>query len=163
MCKRYMNINTLHSATCYQMKFILFFVSFAVLVFNPIIFYTQSLSQNNVETFSSSSKKVKKPIDQLYFSGTYRFLGFVRSQKEVFPNNSGKTTAIISGDYFREPMFLLKIKGITKENISFGTDLMINSLYKGPSEDFTSNVTLDLGLNLRTTINTDFGVFNFSS
>ena len=163
MCKRYMNINSLHSATCYQMKFILFFVLFAVLVFNPSIFYTQSLSQNNVETFSSSSKKVKKPIDQLYLSGTYRFLGFVRSQKEVFPNNSGKTTAIISGDYFREPMFLLKIKGITKENISFGTDLMINSLYKGPNEDFTSNVTLDLGLNLRTAINTDFGVFNFSS
>ena len=40
---------------------------------------------------------------------------------------------------------------------------MINSLYKGPSEEFTSSLTLDLGLNLRTSINTDFGVFNFSS
>ena len=69
----------------------------------------------------------------------------------------------MSGDFFREPMFLLKVKGKTKENISFGADLMINSLYKGPSEEFTSSVTLDLGLNLRTSINTDFGVFNFSS
>ncbi len=139
MCKRYMNINTLHSATNCQMKFILFFVLFAVFVFNPIVVHSQSTFENNQETFSSSLPKIKKPIDQLYFSGSYRFLGFVRSQKEVFPNNSGKTTAIISGDYFREPMFLLKIKGITNENISFGTDLMINSLYKGPSEDFTSN------------------------
>ena len=113
--------------------------------------------------FSSNKAIIKDPIDQLSFSGIYRFLGFVRNQQEVFPNNSGKTIAITSGDFFREPMFLLKVKGKTKDNVSFGADLMINSLYKGPSEEFIRTVTLDLGLNLRTSINTGFGVFNFSS
>ena len=40
------------------------------------------------------------------------FLGFVRNQKDVFPNNSGKTLAILSGDQFREPMLLLKLKDL---------------------------------------------------
>ena len=121
----------------------------------------ESFSQNH--PFSSNQPRIKDPLNQLSFSGNYRFLGYVRNQEEVFPNNSGKTTAIISGDYFREPMFLLKMKGKTRDNVSFGADLMINSLYKGPSEEFTRTVTLDLGLNLRTAITTDFGVFNFSS
>ena len=123
---------------------------------------SQEISSQN-QSFSSIQPRIKDPLDQLSFSGNYRFLGYVRNQNEVFPNNSGKTTAIISGDYFREPMFLLKVKGKTRDNVSFGADLMINSLYKGPSEEFTRTVTLDLGLNLRTAINTDFGVFNFSS
>ena len=111
--------------------------------------------------FSSNQSLIKKPVDQLDFSGSYRFLGFVRNQQEVFPNNSGKTTAIISGDYFREPMLLLKVKGKTKDDISFGADLMINSLYKGPES--SNSLTLDLGLNLKTSIKTNFGNFKFSS
>ena len=131
-------------------------------MFLTTILSAQNDSVNN-NAFTSNLTRVKNPMNQLSFSGNYRFLGFVRSQDEVFPNNSGKTTAIISGDYFREPMFLLKMKGQTKENVSFGADLMINSLYKGPSYDNTRTVTLDLGLNLRTAITTDLGVFNFSS
>ena len=140
------------------LKCFLFFFLFA-----SILFCTshESFSQNH--PFSSNQPRIKDPLNQLSFSGNYRFLGYVRNQEEVFPNNSGKTTAIISGDYFREPMFLLKMKGKTRDNVSFGADLMINSLYKGPSEEFTRTVTLDLGLNLRTAITTDFGVFNFSS
>ena len=111
--------------------------------------------------FSSNQTLIKKPVDQLNFSGSYRFLGFVRNQQEVFPNNSGKTTAIISGDYFREPMLLLKVKGKTKDDISFGADLMINSLYKGPES--SNSLTLDLGLNLKSSIKTNFGNFKFSS
>jgi hypothetical protein len=111
--------------------------------------------------FSSNQSLIKKPVDQLDFSGSYRFLGFVRNQQEVFPNNSGKTTAIMSGDYFREPMLLLKVKGKTKDDISFGADLMINSLYKGPES--SNSLTLDLGLNLKTSIKTNFGNFKYSS
>ena len=137
-------------------------VSTIIVLFSYSTHFSQNLEALNA-VFTSNQAKIKDPLDQLSFSGNYRFLGFVRNQQEVFPNNSGKTTAIMSGDFFREPMFLLKVKGKTKENVSFGADLMINSLYKGPSEEFTRTVTLDLGLNLRTSINTDFGIFNFSS
>ena len=138
---------------CFLSLFLFILITFCI---------SQEISSQN-QSFSSIQPRIKDPLDQLSFSGNYRFLGYVRNQNEVFPNNSGKTTAIISGDYFREPMFLLKVKGKTRDNVSFGADLMINSLYKGPSEEFTRTVTLDLGLNLRTAINTDFGVFNFSS
>ena len=137
-------------------------VSILIVLFSYSTHFSQNHDVLNA-VFTSNQAKIKDPIDQLSFSGNYRFLGFVRNQQEVFPNNSGKTTAIMSGDFFREPMFLLKVKGKTKDNVSFGADLMINSLYKGPSEEFTRTITLDLGLNLRTSINTDFGVFNFSS
>tara|TARA_Y100000589_G_scaffold327298_1_gene368842 strand:+ start:223 stop:2109 length:1887 start_codon:yes stop_codon:yes gene_type:complete len=131
-----------------------------ILIFSLLIRFIDSSAQFN-SAFSSNQFLQKKPVDQLVFSGSYRFLGFVRSQQEVFPNNSGKTTAIISGDYFREPMLLLKVKGKTKDDISFGADLMINSLYKGP--EYSNSLTLDLGLNLKTSIKTNFGNFKFSS
>ena len=138
-------------------------IAFVFSVFIAANFWSQKDTLLFNSSFSSSQSNVKNPINQLSFSGNYRFLGFVRSQEEVFPSNSGKTTAILSGDAFREPMFLLKMKGTNSDKVSFGADLMINSLYKGPSEQFTKTLTLDLGLNLRTTINTDFGNFNFSS
>jgi hypothetical protein len=40
---------------------------------------------------------------------------------------------------------------------------MINSVYKGPSLENTKSLTLNLGLNLRTSFSTKFGKFNFSS
>ena len=138
-------------------------IAFVFSVFIAVNFWSQKDTLLFNRSFSSNLSNVKNPISQLSFSGNYRFLGFVRSQEEVFPSNSGKTTAILSGDAFREPMFLLKMKGTNSDKVSFGADLMINSLYKGPSEQFTKTLTLDLGLNLRTTINTDFGNFNFSS
>ena len=39
---------------------------------------------------------------------------------------------------------------------------MLNSLYKGPSHDYTQDLTLNLGLNL-TSINTNNGIFNFKA
>ena len=138
-------------------------IAFVFSVFIAANFWSQKDTLLFNSSFSSSQSNVKNPINQLSFSGNYRFLGFVRSQEKVFPSNSGKTTAILSGDAFREPMLLLKMKGTTSDKVSFGADLMINSIYKGPSEQFTKTLTLDLGLNLRTTINTDFGNFNFSS
>jgi hypothetical protein len=90
-------------------------------------------------------------------------LGFVRNQQETFPNNSGKTVVISSGDAYREPMFLLKLNGKTRDNITFGADLMLNSLYKGPAANFAQALTLNLGLNLSTSIATKHGIFNFKS
>ena len=113
--------------------------------------------------FTSNAVSHKNPSNSIGFTGFYRFLGFVRNQTETFPNNSGKTTAIVVGDYYREPMFLLKLNGKTKDNISFGADLMMNSLYKGPSDDNLSPLTLNLGLNLKTSIITDLGTFTIQS
>ena len=58
------------------------------------------------KSHSSNILSFKNPSSSISFSGYYRFLGFVRSQQETFPNNSGKTLVISSGDAYREPMFL---------------------------------------------------------
>ena len=110
---------------------------------------------SNILSFNNSSSSIS-------FSGYYRFLGFVRNQQETFPNNSGKTVVLSSGDAFREPMFLLKLNGKTRDNITFGADLMINSLYKGPSAE-PQDLTLNLGLNTSMSIATKIGTFNFKS
>ena len=133
-----------------------------------IIFFmwvASSFSQEIVsqKSFSSNSLSFKNPSTSISFSGYYRFLGFIRNQQETFPNNSGKTLVISSGDNYREPMFLLKLNGKTKENITFGVDFMLNSLYKGSSPDFTQPLTLNLGLNISTSIPTKYGTFNFKS
>ena len=134
-----------------------------------IIFFMwvgSSFSQDTISSqkpFSSNILSFKNPTSSISFSGYYRFLGFVRNQQETFPNNSGKRLVISSGDAYREPMLLFKINGKTKDNISFGADLMLNSLYKGPSEEFTKDLTLNLGLNLSTSISTNHGVFNFKA
>ena len=56
--------------------------------------------------YSSNILSFNNPSSSISFSGYYRFLGFVRNQQETFPNNSGKTLVISSGDAYREPMFL---------------------------------------------------------
>ena len=117
----------------------------------------------NQKSFSSNILSYKNPTSSISFSGYYRFLGFIRNQQEVFPNNSGKTLVISSGDAYREPMFLLKLNGKTRDNITFGADLMLNSLYKGPSPNLTQPLTLNLGLNLSTSIATRNGIFNLKS
>ena len=117
----------------------------------------------NQKSFSSNILSFKNPSSSISFTGYYRFLGFVRNQQETFPNNSGKTLVINSGDSYREPMFLLKLNGKTRDNITFGADLMLNSLYKGPSSDLTQALTLNLGLNISTSISTKHGTFNLKS
>ncbi len=117
----------------------------------------------NQKPFSSNILSFKNPSTSISFSGYYRFLGFVRNQQETFPNNSGKTLVISSGDAYREPMLLLKLNGKTKEQITFGADFMLNSLYKGSSSDFTQPLTLNLGLNISTSIATKQGIFNLKS
>jgi len=143
------------------LKYFISMVLYLNLIINPKIYTQNNTSLENV--FSSNIKSLKSNSNSISFTGSYRFLGFLRNQKEVFPNNNGKTSVILSGDNFREPMLLLKLKGITKDNISFGADFMINSVYKGPSFENTKSLTLNLGLNLRTSFSTKFGKFNFSS
>ena len=136
------------------------------LLFICIIWSTSLFSQDTVaskKSFSSNILSYKNPSSSVSFSGYYRFLGFVRNQKETFPNNSGKTVVISAGDAYREPMLLLKINGKTTDNITFGADLMLNSLYKGPSEELNQALTLNLGLNINTSIKTKIGTFNFKS
>ena len=134
-----------------------------------IIFFMwvgSSFSQDTIiyhKSFSSNILSYKNSSTSVSFSGYYRFLGFVRNQQETFPNNSGKTLMISSGDAYREPMFLLKLNGKTKEKITFAADFMLNSLYKGSSSDFTQPLTLNLGLNLSTSIATNHGTFNLKS
>lgn len=113
--------------------------------------------------FKSGAPLVRESTSTIGFTGFYRFLGFVRDQQETFPNNSGKTTAILVGDAYREPMLLLKMNGRTQEGIGFGADFMINSVYKGPEAQFTQALTLELGLNLRADLDTHFGDFSFRS
>ena len=134
-----------------------------------IIFFiwgTSSFSQDIVikqKSFSSDILNFKNPSSSISFSGYYRFLGFVRNQQETFPNNTGKTIVINSGDNYREPMFLLKLNGKTMDNITFSADLMFNSLYKGPSSEYTQSLTLNLGLNTSTSMTTNYGTFNLKS
>ena len=138
--------------------------SFFLIIF--FMWMGSSYSQDttiNQKSFSSNILSYKNPTSSISFSGYYRFLGFIRNQQEAFPNNSGKTLVISSGDAYREPMFLLKLNGKTRDNITFGADLMLNSLYKGPSPNLTQPLTLNLGLNLSTSIATRNGIFNLKS
>ena len=138
--------------------------SFFLIIF--FMWVGSSYSQDttiNQKSFSSNILSYKNSTSSISFSGYYRFLGFIRNQQEAFPNNSGKTLVISSGDAYREPMFLLKLNGKTRDNITFGADLMLNSLYKGPSPNLTQPLTLNLGLNLSTSIATRNGIFNLKS
>ena len=148
-------------------NFNLFLSKYFITIFLGLLIINNSklFCQNNEilsNIFSSNIKNIKSSSSSISFNGSYRFLGFVRNQTEVFPNNSGKTMVLLSGDNFREPMLLLKLKGITKDKISFGADFMLNSLYRGP-EDLNRQLTLELGLNLRSSFTTSFGKFNLSS
>ncbi len=131
-----------------------------------ICFHTYGQNQSiqpDTIPFSSNLTLRKGQTSNISFTGFYRFLGYIRNQTTTFPNNSGKTTAIMIGDFYREPMLLLKMKGLTKDEISFGADFMINSLYKGVNEDLNRELTLELGLNLKTSISTRYGKFNIKT
>lgn len=105
---------------------------------------------------SSTAPLVRRPTHSVSATGFCRILGYVRAQNDVFPNNSGKTLAVLVGDLYREPMFLTRLKLVTKDGVQFGVDFMGNSLFKGPEVD-PSRLTLDLGLNTSLKIRRDWG------
>ena len=114
--------------------------------------------------FSSNAITVKNETSDIGFSGFLQGFRFcTKPRKTLFQTTVVKTTAILIGDLYREPMLLLKFNGMTRDKISFGTDFMINSVYKGPSEELNQSLTLNLGLNLRTSLYTDFGNFTIKS
>ena len=109
-----------------------------------------------MEWQSSAAPLVCKPVHSVSASGFCRVLGYVRSQQEVFPNNSGKTLAVLVGDLYREPMFLTRLKLVTRDGVQFGADFMGNSTFKGPEVD-PSALTLDLGLNTSLKLRKEWG------
>ena len=144
----------------YHFKVRIFSFLIALFCYSPL--FSQNFTPFN-SVFSSNVKSFKRSSVPISFSGFYRFLGYAKNENETFPNNNGKKLTFLSGDYYRVPMLLLKLKGQTKDNISFGADFMINSLYKGPAETNSKILTLNLGLNLRTSFKTKIGNFKLSS
>ena len=136
----------------------LFFFAFPTLIVGQV-----EDSTDLSGAFTSSFRHSKPAESQVTYSGFYRFLGFVRAQNEVFPNNSGKTTVISVGDFFREPMLKLRLNGLTNERISWGVDFMVNSIYKGPAAEKMLPLDLELGLNFRSTFKTSHGLFTIRS
>ena len=135
-----------------------------VLTFVCIHLSSQLCAQGNSSggIFTSNFVPEKSPASSIEFSGFYRFHLYGRNQHETFPNNSGKTLALIAGDLYREPMLMLKLKGLSRDRIRFSTDFMINSIYKGSSQT-NQSLTLDLGLNFETIVLTDYGRFRLRS
>ena len=125
-----------------------------LLVLSNFSTFAQEGGMSNWE--SSAPSLERTPIHAVTASGFCRVLGYVRSQREVFPNNSGKTLAVLVGDLYREPMFLTRLKLVTQDGVQFGVDLMGNSLFKGPELE-TSALTLDLGLNTSLKIKKPWG------
>jgi hypothetical protein len=98
--------------------------------------------------------------------GYFRFLGYVRNFQEMYdfdvPNYySGihpQATTISIGTGYREPMMMLSISGKANKNVSFGTDLMLNSPFNGTFEN--NSIAMYLGTNLYSNINSDYGNFS---
>ena len=126
----------------------------ACLLFLPVSLLAQGVGAP--DWTSSAPSSIRQPVQGVSASGFCRMLGYVRNQSEVFPGNSGKTTAVLVGDLYREPMFLTRLRITTEEGVQFGVDFMGNSLFKGP-EVVPSALTLDLGLNTSMKIRKNWG------
>ena len=115
--------------------------------------------------FKSATLSIKDPVSNIKFGGYFRFLGYVRDLPTMYPLDipsyySGvfpQQTTISVGTGYREPMMLLSIGGTAKKNITFGTDLMLNSAFNGDLE--SGSVSLNLGTNFYSTLVSDFGKF----
>ena len=115
--------------------------------------------------FKSATLSIKDPVSNIKFGGYFRFLGFVRDLPTMYPLDipsyySGvfpQQTTISVGTGYREPMMLLSIGGTAKKNITFGTDLMLNSSFDGNIEN--SSISLNLGSNFYSTLVSDYGKF----
>ncbi len=115
--------------------------------------------------YKSATLSIKDPVSNIKFGGYFRFLGFVRDLPTMYPLDitsyySGvfpQQTTISVGTGYREPMMLLAIGGTAKRNITFGTDLMLNSSFDGNFEN--SSISLNLGTNFYSTLESDFGKF----
>lgn len=143
---------------------------FHSIFFILILFSSTLFSQNNIQnSFQSTPQNIKDPISNLRMSGYFRYLGYVRNFQEIYPLDianyySGpypQQTTISVGTGYREPMLMLSISGQAKKELTFGTDLLMNSPFNG---DFQNNLlSLYLGSNLYSSLKTSFGNFSLQA
>ncbi len=138
-----------------------------LLIFSLSFLSLKKLSaQDTLEAaYKSASYSIKDPVSSIKLGGYFRFLGYVRNLPKIYPLDipsyySGpfpQQTVFSVGTGYREPMLLLTISGKAKKNMSFGTELMLNSPFDG---NFSNNtISLNLGTNFYSTLNSDFGKF----
>jgi len=145
---------------------LIFCIVFAFSLFNfCALAQTKDSTFAPKNAFKSATLSIKDPVSNIKFGGYFRFLGFVRDLPTMYPLDipsyySGvfpQQTTISVGTGYREPMMLLSIGGTAKKNITFGTDLMLNSSFDGNIEN--SSISLNLGTNFYSTLVSDYGKF----
>ena len=145
-------------------KIVILFLLIGIGIINPVDSYSQTDSISTY--FKSTPTSIKDPISNIRMGGYFRFLGYVRNFQEMYdfdvPNYySGihpQPTTISIGTGYREPMMMLSISGKANKNVSFGTDLMLNSPFNGTFEN--NSIAMYLGSNLYSNINSDYGNFS---
>ncbi|MBT7620626.1 MAG: hypothetical protein HN594_06065 [Flavobacteriales bacterium] len=129
----------------------------------PFLSFSQIDSSST--NFQSTPITIKDPISNIRMGGYFRFLGYVRNFQEMYDLDvptyySGEypqSTTIGIGTGYREPMMMLSISGKANKNVNIGTDLMLNSPFNGTFDN--NSVSMYLGTNLYSTINSDYGKF----
>lgn len=143
----------------YKVIFLMIFFIISV----PFLSFSQIDSSST--NFQSTPITIKDPISNIRMGGYFRFLGYIRNFQEMYDLDvptyySGEypqSTTIGIGTGYREPMMMLSISGKANKNVNIGTDLMLNSPFNGT---FDNNiVSMYLGTNLYSTINSDYGKF----
>ncbi|MBT5698967.1 MAG: hypothetical protein HOJ12_03145 [Flavobacteriales bacterium] len=129
----------------------------------PFLSFSQIDSSST--NFQSTPITIKDPISNIRMGGYFRFLGYIRNFQEMYDLDvptyySGEypqSTTIGIGTGYREPMMMLSISGKANKNVNIGTDLMLNSPFNGTFDN--NSVSMYLGTNLYSTINSDYGKF----
>ena len=142
--------------------FKLFLLSILIFAFCPFI----TFSQSDIIPFQSTPETVKDPIANIRMGGYFRFLGYVRNFQEMYDldipsyyqGEYPQSTTIGIGTGYREPMMMLSIAGKASKDVSFGTDLMLNSPFNGSFDN--NSIAMYLGSNVYSTINSDIGRFS---
>ena len=140
----------------------LFLLSILIFTFCPFI----TFSQSTIIPFQSTPETVKDPIANIRMGGYFRFLGYVRNFQEIYDldipsyyqGEYPQSTTIGIGTGYREPMMMLSIAGKASKDVSFGTDLMLNSPFNGSFDN--NSIAMYLGSNVYSTINSDIGRFS---
>ena len=118
-----------------MLKKTLKYLTFILLIFQFSNFLSQTSVEDFQTPFSSNINYTKNPSSQFSFTGYYRFLGFVRNQKEVFPNNSGKTLAIPTCNH------------VFKSRFNLSSLFQKASLFNGQAEHKYKQASIDFRMN----------------
>ena len=130
-----------------------------IITFSLLFFKNSNAQTDSIKMpFKSVTVSIKDPVSNIKLGGYFRFFGYVRDLPTMYPlaipsYYSGiypLQTTISIGTGYREPMMLLTIGGTAKKNISFGTDLMLNSSFNGNFSN--SSIALNLGTNFYSTL-----------